>query len=1141
MGTVFRAVDTVTGRPLAIKEVLSIDTDMRLAFEREAHLLAQLEHPALPAVVDFFSDENALYLAMSYIPGADLAARLSRRASPFPPATALDWADQLLDLLGYLHSRYPTVVHRDIKPRNIKQTTNGQIVLLDFGLAKGHPGTENVSLAGYTIAYAPPEQIRGEGTEPRSDLFALAATLYELMTRRLAPDCLQRIEAIAAGRADPLIPANELNSAVPAAVAAVIGQSLNLRPSARPPTSLALKIALHEARSGDVTVLAPAFSGQADVSLTLRPTGTVALLATEIVTRAPVPSASVARHDAVLRAAVDSHAGYVFRTDKRGLYSAFATADAALAAALAAQRALLAEPWDAGNPLRVRMVLHAGAVELIGDEYIGPVLPRLTRLLTIGHGGQILVAHAVRELTADRLPDGVVLNDLGEHYLSGLAEPVRIYQVASPDLPVEFPPLSSLAVRSSDLPAPSSLLIGREHDLAQIGEQLRRPAVRLVTLVGPGGVGKTRLALAASEALLDDFADGVYFVQLSALRNPLLVTTAIAQALGVQENPGQSLRDTLVAELGDRRVLLVLDNVEQVLSAGEDLEVLLDGTPDVKMLVTSRVPLRIAVEHTNSVPPLACPSLDRMPQLAELGRYPAIALFVARARDVRPDFVLTSENMAAIAGICARLDGLPLALELAASRANYFTPDALLARLAQRLPALVIGGRSRPARQHTLRATLAWSYELLSPAEQQLFARLSIFTGGFDLEAATDICAVPTDTGLALVDGLASLTEHCLLQQVVTTSGDNRYAMLETVREYAAERFASAADRSELCDHHASFFLALAEAGDAELAGKLGEAWLTRLAVEHDNLRTALTWLSEQPGSTHALQLAAALWRFWQVQGHLTEGRSWLEWLLTQSEPQETVERARALVGAGALAWRQHDAIGARLRLEEAERVCRAVDDRVGRAAALKHLGLIALYETPPDHALAATHFEASLAIRRELNDVDGTASSLNDLANLAFELGEFDRAAALLEESLALCRALNNRYGLGFVLHNLSLVALERCEYERAAELLHECLELVVALNSRERIGCELWAVACVAAARGRHFRAATLYGGADALREDAGAAFSEAELATLERKLDPTRRALDPADWDLAVAAGRAKPVGELVVEAFAELDSV
>lgn len=1135
MGTVYRAYDTATGRPVAIKLVHAETADLRLAVEREAHLLGQLDHPELPAVIDAFAIEHVHYLVLTFIPGADLGEQLARRAMPFPAATVLAWAEQLLDLLEHLHTRQPRVIHRDIKPRNLKLSADGRIVLLDFGLAKGLSGASLPSLPGYTLAYAPPEQLRGEGTEPRADLYALGATLYELLTRRLPPDALQRLAAVSAGDADPLLPAQTLNPAVPAGVAAVIAQALALHPAARPATARTMQAALREAQVGPVTVLALPDDLPTIVAPQPRPTGTIALLATELIEPHP---AVTARHDALLRAAVDAHGGYIFQSSALGLRAAFATAPAALSAALAAQRALQSEPWGDAPPPGVRMALHAGAAELAGDAYVGAVLPRLSRLLDAGHPGQVLVGRAAQELLHGNLPTGVELRDLGAQRLPHLAAPEWVYQVVAADLPSAFPALLSREVRMDALPAATTPLVGRVADLARLVTELRRPSVRLLTLTGPGGTGKTRLSLAAAEALLDDFADGVYVVPLAALREPALVVAALAQALGVREAAGQEPLAALCAELRDRALLLVLDNVEQVLGAGLVVAQLLAAAPRLKVLLTSRIPVRIEGEHEFPVSPLAVPPLDPLPPLAALPGYSALELFVGRARAARADFTLNSANAPAVAALCVRLDGLPLALELAAARSNLFAPDELLARLERRLPLPIAGRLDLPARQQTLRATLAWSYDLLSTDQRRLFAQLGVFVAGFDLEAAETVCTLPADTGLGIVAGLEALADQSLLRPLTLPDGTLRYTMLETVREYAAERLAAGADEPATRHAHAHYFLTLAEAGDAAIAGPSGGAWIARLAAEHDNLRAALGWFAGRSESEPGLRLAAALWRFWQVQGHLIEGRGWLERLLAEDAGPPTAPRARALVGAGALAWRQQDAHRAREWLDAAVEACRATGESAGLATALKHLGLMALHGRPPDPQHARILFAESLALRRTLNDPDGVASCLNDLAVLAIEQGEIAEAEQLLEESGALCRRLGHQYGLSFVLNNLSLVALEQGNHSRAAELIRESLSLARALGSRESLGCVLDRLACLAASRSHALEAARLFGAAEAQREAIGGALMHAERASFERHLALARAQLDTSTWDATLSEGRAQPVDLVIDHAVAAL---
>jgi non-specific serine/threonine protein kinase len=513
---------------------------------------------------------------------------------------------------------------------------------------------------------------------------------------------------------------------------------------------------------------------------------------------------------------------------------------------------------------------------------------------------------------------------------------------------------------------------------------------------------------------------------------------------------------------------------------------------------------------------------------------------------VAPGFALTAANAAAVAAICVRLDGLPLALELAAAWLRLLPPAALLARLERALPVLVGGPRDLPARHRTLRATIDWSWDLLEEPERRLMRRLAVFAGGCTLDAAEAVAGDGAEdragAAPAVLTRLAALVDASLLRALPAAdsagAAEPRLAMLETIREYAGEQLAASGEADDVRRRHAEYFLALAEAGDAAIAGPAGGAWLARLAAEHDNLRAALGWLSGRAEIEAGLRLAAALWRFWQVHGHLTEGRGWLERLLAAGDERPTAARARALVGAGALAWRQQDAEAARRRLAEAVAACRAADEPAGLATALKHLGLVALYGQPSDVARARRMLEESLSLRRSLDDLDGAASCLNDLAVLALRQGDYDRAGRLLEDSLALCRRHGSRYSLSFVLNNLSLVALEQGRYDRVAALLIDSLAVARELGGPEGVGCVLDRLACLAAARAQPVRAARLFGAAEALRETIGVPLKQAERAIFERHLALARAQLDATAWEAALAEGRGQPLEALIDEAMQEL---
>ena len=538
------------------------------------------------------------------------------------------------------------------------------------------------------------------------------------------------------------------------------------------------------------------------------PTGTVTFLFTDIegsTTRweqhREAMQAALARHDAILRQAIEAHGGQVFKTVGDAFYAVFATAPDALQAAITAQQTLQAEPWpEALAPVLVRMALHTGAAEQREGDYFGPPLNRIARLLAAGHGGQILLSMATHGLIRDQRPPGVELRDLGEHRLKDLTMPEHIFQVVAPTLPSGFPPLKTLDVRPSNLPMQRSPLIGREREVAAVAALLRRDDVGLVTLLGPGGVGKTRLSLQVAVDLLDDFKDGVWFVNLAPITDPALVPSTIAQTLGVKEAGGEPLPETLKAYLREKRLLLLLDNFEQVVAAAPLVADLLASARHLKVLITSREVLHLYGEHEYPVPPLALPDLKHLPPLDYLSQYAAVALFIQRAQAIKPDFQVTNANAPAVAEICARLDGLPLAIELAAVRVRLFPPEALLGRLEHRLKALAGGARDLPARQQTLRGTIDWSYQLLDPAEQTLFARLGVFVGGCTLEAAEAVCNPDGALPLEVLDALTSLVDKSLLRQhgdrTSTLDSEPRFGMFETVREYALERLAASGEEN---------------------------------------------------------------------------------------------------------------------------------------------------------------------------------------------------------------------------------------------------------------------------------------------------------------------------------------------------------
>ena len=584
-------------------------------------------------------------------------------------------------------------------------------------------------------------------------------------------------------------------------------------------------------------------------------------------------SEALSCHDEILRTVIEAHSGHVFKTVGDAFHATFSAAPDALEAALEAQRALLNETWDLTGPLRVRMALHTGAAEERDGDYFGPSLNRVARLLSAGHGGQILLSLATREVVRDRLPDESGLRDLGERPLKDLSSPEHVFQITASGLRSEFPPLKTLDIRRNNLPAQPTPLIGRERELDDVLALMRSPDVRMLTFTGPGGTGKTRLGLQAAAELMDEFEDGVFFVALAAIADPTLVAPAIARTLGLTESGNQPLEERLKSYLRDRQTLLVLDNFEHILESAPLLDALLSAASELRVLATSRTALKLYGEHEYLVPPLSLPDPQSILSLESLTQYEAIRLFVDRARAIRPDFSLTEENAPAVVEICARLDGLPLVLELAAARIKLLPPQAMLSRLGDRLKLLTGGARNLPERQRTLRNAIAWSYEMLDEGEKTLFARLAVFSGGSTLEGIEAVCDPQGDLPVEALEGVSSLLDKSLLRQEEGQGAEPRLMMLETIREFASQRLEESGEAEQLRKSHADYCIALAEEAEAGLQGSEQESWLERLDPEHDNMRSALAWAMEQGMTELGLFLAGALRPFWYARGYLDEGR----------------------------------------------------------------------------------------------------------------------------------------------------------------------------------------------------------------------------------------------------------------------------
>ncbi len=869
----------------------------------------------------------------------------------------------------------------------------------------------------------------------------------------------------------------------------------------------------------------------------------------------------LAEHHRIVGAAADANGGSRVDAAGDGLFYSFSTARGGLAAAVAAQRELTAHAWPPEAEVRVRMGIHIGEPMSAATGYVGIDVHRAARICSAGHGGQILVSEAVHTLIGPGLPPGVTLADLGPHRLRGLDAPEHLYQVHGPGLATDFPPVRSLDTLPNNLPRQLSSFVGREGEVAEALTRLRETSI--LTLTGPGGVGKTRLALEIGAQLADEYEGGVWMVDLGSVVDETLVDEAVASALNVPQNPGAPLLGAIATSIGERRVLLIVDNCEHLLDAVvSTAEELLRHCANLRVLATSREALGIAGETLVPVPSLSLPPESATGQdLATLAACDAVRLFVDRARAAMPGFALDVENGTAVAQICRRLDGIPLAVELAAARVRTLPPTQIASRLDHRFRLLSGGSRTALPRHRTLRATFDWSYDLLADAERTLLSRLSVFSGSFSLQAAEEICAGGPVHATDMIDTLGRLIDRSLLASDPSPL-EARYRMLETIREYAQEQLAESGEAEQLHLRHRDWYVDLVErARPGFFSGPVQPEWLARLAADGDNLQAALRWADEDPnGAVAELALASGLWRFWEVRGDVAEGSAWLTRALARVGGEVSARRANALTGAGVLAARLGDYEAAATFHDASLLLYRDLGDPVAVATACSNSASVAVERGDLDRARQL--YGEAITLARDAGVLNGVAYSLINLADVAGRQGDAEEADRLYAESIEAFRSIGDQWGVAHATAKLAQAARRRGDRAAAREHYAEAIAMHLRTGDRhgtarltasmgdlsaedgdlpaaehlyqealairgqlgDRAGVANLLERLAGVAEDRPIRAATLLGAAGALREAAGATLPPPSAARVAQYLVDLGRAAGPEAVAAAAAQGRA-----------------
>ena len=856
------------------------------------------------------------------------------------------------------------------------------------------------------------------------------------------------------------------------------------------------------------------------------PTGTVTFLFTDIegstklVHRLGSEFRGVLEeHHRILREAIRGAGGVDRATEGDAFFAVFPTADAGVSAAVAAQRTLATHAWPAGVGVRVRMGLHTGEGVLGGDDYIGMDVHRAARIASAGHGGQILVSRATAALCEGSLGEGLSLHDLGQHRLKDLPDPEQILQVIIGGLDQEFPPLRTLEV-ATNLPAFPSAFIGREDDLRALRERLE--GARLVTITGPGGTGKTRLAVEAARAERDRYPDGETFVDLSATTDAAIVCHDIAEALGLHPAGQDPVWDVITERLRDHAALLILDNFEQVLDAAPEVGKLLAGAPGLTVLATSREALGIRGEHLYPLSPLG---------LREGGALSdAVMLFVDRAGAMDPAFEPDEDTLAIVAEICARLDGMPLAIELAASRLRAISVGELLARLDRRLPLLTTGPRDAPDRQRTLRGAIEWSHDLLDEDERVLFRRCGVFAGGWILWVLEPIVD-PRDELGDLLDLTASLVQKSLVQR---EPGSDRYSMYETIREFALEKLEKAGELGEVRERMAHQVVLLTEDAEPHFFGEDRRTWIVRLGENHDNVRAGLDWSIEMDRGEVGLRIVAAMWRFWQYRGHLAEGRRWAEQVLALPSAQDrTRHRARALLAALGIVYWQGDYAPMERYGEEALDIARELGDEWLIGEAQYNLSFAAQMVRGDWEACARLldEAEASFTAVGDRAALGRIAMARSFIGNTE---GDFQSTRAYAEQALEYLRDTGDRETFAQALGSVALANMELGDFDVAAETMQQVLRMNLDSMNSTGFLMGFYFLSTLSNARGHHERSARLWGAAEGLQERLQAFVPKSLFGYYS---GPKEESLPPGAAESLKAEGRAMSLEDAIAYAQSE----